>query len=199
MARTTSNPTSKRCIPATAQAREEHASQEITPLASPKGLINLSLGALAKDGTQLKADEEVLLGIAVQILERRLQRLGTLTDPRMAADYLKTRLGPLEREAFLVMLLDTRHRILANEILFVGTIDGAEIHPREVVKLALIHTAAAVICAHNHPSGDPEPSAADRAVTARLKSALALVDIRLLDHIVVGPLKHVSMAERGWV
>ena len=172
---------------------------EAVPAAPPAPHITLSLDASTPDPSLSADDEEALLGIASRILERRLLRMGHLSNPSMAADYLKARLGPLEREAFLVMLLDTRHRILATDVLFVGTIDGAEVHPREVVKLALRHNAAAVICAHNHPSGDPEPSAADRAVTARLKSALALVDIRLLDHLVVAPLKHVSMAERGWV
>lgn len=144
-------------------------------------------------------EEETLLATAASIMERRLMRIGEIRDPLTTVDYLKIRLGPLEREVFLILLLDTRHRIIAAEPLFTGTIDSAEVHPREVVKLALRHNAAAVICAHNHPSGDPEPSNADRAVTIRLKSALALVDIRLLDHIVVSASRHSSLAARGWV
>jgi DNA repair protein RadC len=88
---------------------------------------------------------------------------------------------------------------LAFEELFHGTVDGAEVHPREVVRRALAHNAAAVIAGHNHPSGNPEPSAADRAVTARLKQSLALVDVRLLDHFVIGDGAPSSMAARGWV
>ena len=97
------------------------------------------------------------------------------------------------------MFLDTRHRIIAIEMLFRGTIDGAEVHPREVARMALKLNAAAVIVAHNHPSGNPEPSAADRAVTAQLKQALGLLDVRLLDHFVVSATQETSLAARGWV
>jgi len=100
---------------------------------------------------------------------------------------------------FAALFLDTRHRTLAFEELFQGTVDGAEVHPREVVRRALAHNAAAVIIGHNHPSGCPEPSAADRSITSRLKQALALVDVRLLDHFVVGDGAPVSLAARGWV
>ena len=96
-------------------------------------------------------------------------------------------------------MLDTRHRLIEYVELFLGTIDGAEVHPREVAKQALRLNAAAVLVAHNHPSFDVEPSAADRAVTARLKQALALLDIRLLDHVIVGGRLSSSMAARGWV
>jgi DNA repair protein RadC len=94
-------------------------------------------------------------------------------------------------------LLDKRHRLIACEDLFRGTIDGASVHPREVVKAALRHNAAAVLCAHNHPSQNPEPSQADELITSRLKLALEIVDIRLLDHLVVSAGGCVSMAERG--
>jgi DNA repair protein RadC len=109
------------------------------------------------------------------------------------------KLGGLEREVFAAAYLDTRHRLIEYVELFHGTIDGAEVHPREVVRRALRCNAAAVILSHNHPSGDVTPSAADRAVTTRLKQALALVDIRLLDHVVVGGTATTAMAERGWV
>src|SRR3546814_9742214 len=102
-------------------------------------------------------------------------------------------------EFFAALFLDTRHRALAFEELFRGTVDGAEVHPREVVRRALAHNAAALIVGHNHPSGSAEPSAADRAVTARLKQSLALVDVRLLDHFVIGDGAPVSLAARGWV
>ena len=111
--------------------------------------------------------------------------------------FTRDKLAALEREVFAVMFLDTRHRLIAYAEVFLGTIDGAEVHPREVVRQALRHNAAALIVAHNHPSGVAEPSAADRAVTARLKQALALVDIRLLDHIIVGGNTGVSMASAG--
>ncbi|MFZ2207243.1 MAG: DNA repair protein RadC, partial [Porticoccaceae bacterium] len=101
------------------------------------------------------------------------------------------------REIFVVLFLDTRHRLIATEDLFQGTIDGASVHPREVVRRALFHNAAAVIVGHNHPSGVAEPSADDRRITARLREALALVDVRLLDHFVVGAGQVVSLAERG--
>ena len=148
---------------------------------------------------QLAMDEEGILLAASQILERRLQRQGAITDPSDAADFLKARCAGLPHEVFGVVFLDTRHRIIATEHLFQGTIDGCEVHPRIVAKQALDHNAAAVIFFHNHPSGNPEPSAADRALTARLKQSLALLDIRVLDHLVVAGTSHVSMAARGWV
>ena len=109
--------------------------------------------------------------------------------------------GPaaLSDAELLALFLDTRHRVIAYEALFSGTVDGTEVHPRDVVRRALAHNAAAVIVGHNHPSGNPEPSAADRAVTARLKQALALVDLRLLDHFVIADGPPVSLAARGWV
>ena len=109
------------------------------------------------------------------------------------------KLGGLEREVFAAVFLDTRHRLIEYAELFQGTIDGAEVHPREVVRKALRCNAAAVIVAHNHPSGVVDPSAADRVVTTRLKQALALVDVRLLDHFIVGGRQSLSMAEKGWV
>jgi DNA repair protein RadC len=132
-------------------------------------------------------------------LHAQLERGAALTDPQMAGRYFAQRLRGYAHEVFAAMFLDTRHRTIAFEELFRGTIDGAEVHPREIVRRALAHNAAAVIVGHNHPSGNPEPSAADRAVTARLKQALAVVDLRLLDHFVVGDGPPVSMAARGWV
>ncbi|MDH5830908.1 DNA repair protein RadC [Luteimonas sp. M1R5S18] len=128
-----------------------------------------------------------------------LERGEALTDPASAGRYFAQRLRGQAIEVFAALFLDTRHRALAFEELFRGTIDGAEVHPREVVRRALAHNAAAVIVGHNHPSGNPEPSAADRAVTAQLKQSLALVDVRLLDHFVVGDGAPVSLAARGWV
>ena len=130
-------------------------------------------------------------------LAAALERGETLTDPRAAGRYFARRLRGQAREVFGALFLDTRHRALAFEELFHGGVDGAEVHPREVVRRALAHNAAAVIVGHNHPSGNPEPSAADHAVTHRLKDALALVDVRLLDHFVIGDGAPVSLAERG--
>ena len=130
---------------------------------------------------------------------RRVERGNAFADPSMAQTFFRDKLGGLEREVFAVALLDTRHRLIHYEEMFLGTIDGAEVHPREVVKAALRHNAAAVMLAHNHPSGVVEPSAADRAVTARLKQALVLVDVRLLDHVVVGGGASLSMSARGLV
>ncbi|RBC11890.1 hypothetical protein BRO02_13605, partial [Xanthomonas oryzae pv. oryzae] len=113
--------------------------------------------------------------------------------------YFSQRLRARAYEVFAVLFLDNRHRAIAFEELFTGTIDGADIHPREVVRRALLHNAAAVIVGHNHPSGNPEPSKADRAVTKRLLDSLELVDIRLLDHFVIGDGRPVSLAERGWL
>ena len=120
-------------------------------------------------------------------------------DPSAAGRYFTQRLRGLKHEVFAVLYLDTRLRALAFEELFRGSIDGAEVHPRTVVERALAHSAAAVIVGHNHPSGNPEPSAADRAVTVRIKQALGLVDIRLLDHVIVGDGAATSMARLGMV
>lgn len=145
--------------------------------------------------------EDNILAQAEAILHSRLRAPGeAMTDPKLAGQYFKLKLVTQEREVFAAMFLDTRHRVLAYEELFFGTVDSAEIHPREVIKRALHHNAAAVILGHNHPSGTPEPSAADRAVTARIKQALVLVEIRLLDHFVVaGDNPPVSLAAKGWV
>ncbi|MEA9572057.1 JAB domain-containing protein [Xanthomonas campestris] len=147
---------------------------------------------------QLEMDEEGILLAAATILEQRLQRQGRIHSPDQAGDYLVARCAHLPHEVFGVVFLDTKHHILATEHLFSGTIDGCDVHPRVVAKRALDLNAVAVILFHNHPSGNPEPSEADRKVTERLKQALALLDIRVLDHLVIGGLQHVSFASRGW-
>ncbi|WP_449446625.1 RadC family protein [Thermomonas brevis] len=142
-----------------------------------------------------------LLAAALELghrhLAAQLERGEALGDPDAAGRYFAQRLRGLPHEVFAVLYLDTRHRALGFEELFRGGIDGAEVHPRVLVQRALAHGAAAAILGHNHPSGNPEPSAADRAVTTRLKQALALVDVRLLDHFVVGDGPPTSMARRG--
>ncbi len=139
------------------------------------------------------------LELGQRVLAADLERGEALKDPPTAGRLFAQRLRAFDHEVFAVMFLDTRHRMLAFEEMFHGTLDGAEVHTRDVARRALAHNAAAVIVGHNHPSGNPEPSAADRAVTARLKQALSLVDVRLLDHFVVGDGPAVSMAARGWV
>lgn len=122
-----------------------------------------------------------------------------LTSPADTEDYLKARLRDLPHEVFCCLYLDNRHRVLSFAELFRGTIDGTSVYPREVVKEALAENAAAVIVAHNHPSGVAEPSQADARITRRLKAALELVDIRLLDHLIVGEGRSTSLASRGLI
>lgn len=140
---------------------------------------------------------QAVLELARRYFSARLERGDAFTAPEGAAQYLQAHLSGHSREIFVALFLDTRHRLIATEDLFQGTIDGASVHPREVVRRALFHNAAAVIVGHNHPSGVAEPSADDRRITARLREALALVDVRLLDHFVVGAGEVVSLAERG--
>jgi DNA repair protein RadC len=145
------------------------------------------------------ANAEEILEAARAVVGERMQRGSSFSDPKTAREFFRDKLAGQEREVFAVAFLDTRHRLVEYRELFHGTIDGAEVHPREVAREAIRCNAAAVIVGHNHPSGSTEPSAADRVVTARLKQALALVDVRLLDHVVVGGLQTASLAERGWV
>ncbi len=140
---------------------------------------------------------QAVLEIGRRYLEDQLKRQDALTSPRHTCRYLMTRLRHYPHEVFAALFLDNRHRVITYEELFRGTIDGASVHPREVVKQALSHNAAALILAHNHPSGVAEPSAADRRLTQRLTSALALVDIRVLDHIIIGDGDSYSFAEHG--
>lgn len=143
------------------------------------------------------AQPDEIIEAARVVAGERMRRGAAFNDPAASGRFFQDKLAGLEREVFAAVFLDTRHRLIEYVELFQGTIDGAEVHPREVVRQALRCNAAAVIVAHNHPSGTVEPSAADRAVTARLKQALALVDVRLLDHIIVSGEKSLAMAERG--
>ncbi|MDT0634421.1 RadC family protein [Spectribacter hydrogenooxidans] len=150
-------------------------------------------------GTAKFVQLQAVVEMARRYLAERLDRSEPLTDPAATRDYLIARLARQPHEVFAALFLDTRHRVLAYEELFRGTIDGAAVYPREVVKAALRHNAAAAIFAHNHPSGIAEPSEADHSLTRRLSDALALVDIRTLDHFVIGAGETVSFAERGWL
>ena len=145
--------------------------------------------------TQLQASTE----IARRHLQETLSRGSALESPDHTRRYLQSRLRDYPYEVFACLFLDNRHRVIAFDELFRGTINGASVHPREVVKRALDHNASAVILAHNHPSGVAEPSVADRQITQTLVSALQLVEIRVLDHLVVGDGETVSFAERGYM
>ncbi len=142
---------------------------------------------------------QAALELGKRYLESSLKREPALSSPKDTRNYLKARLRAYQHEVFACLFLDNRHRVICFEELFSGTIDGASVHPREVVKRALFHNAAALILAHNHPSGVAEPSRADQNITQRLKEALALVDIRILDHFVIGDSEPVSFAERGLI
>jgi len=137
------------------------------------------------------------LELARRSLAEQLQQKPSLGSPRDSGDYLRAQLRHLPYEVFGCLYLDNRHRVLGFEELFRGTVDGASVHPREVVRACLRHNACAVIFAHNHPSGVAEPSAADRAITHELRDALQLVGVRVLDHLVIGSGEPVSMAARG--
>lgn len=143
------------------------------------------------------ASEDALIARACTILDKRLRRGPLFERPDDVKNYLKLQLQGHQNEHFAALYMDTKHRMTAYEVLFTGTVDGAEVHPRVIAQRALHHNAAAVVIAHNHPSGDPTPSAADRAITAKIKQTLSLVDVRLLDHFVIGVGDPYSMASKG--
>lgn len=157
----------------------------------------------AKDRTRqslLVRRLELARAILLRDLSDRISKTPIVVDsPGALREWLLLYFAGREREVFVALFLDNRHRLMASEELFQGTIDATKVYPREVVKQALRHNAAAVCIAHNHPSGCPEPSEGDRAVSRLVKEALAVVDIRLLDHFVVGATQHVSLAMRGWL
>jgi DNA repair protein RadC len=140
---------------------------------------------------------QAVLEMARRHLFETIARNDALSNPVETRNYLTARLRSHEHEVFACLFLDNRHRVISFDELFQGTIDGAAVHPREVVKQAMRHNAAAVIFAHNHPSGVAEPSQVDISLTKRLKEALALVDVRVLDHFVIGDGQSVSFAESG--
>ncbi|MGN5291227.1 RadC family protein [Aeromonas sp. 11P] len=144
-------------------------------------------------------NEEDLLTIANQIARQKLAKGEAITDKHLAQQALQTLLQSREHEVFAILFLDNQHRILAYEELFRGTLSSAFVYPREVVKRALALNAAALMLVHNHPSGHPEPSRADIEITQRLQSALSLVDIRTLDHLVVASNGVVSLKQRGYM
>jgi DNA repair protein RadC len=139
---------------------------------------------------------QALLELNSRYLLERAKRGDVLEDPDTVRAFLASRLRDLKAEQFCVLFLDNRHRVIAYEAMFQGTINSASVHPREVVRASIKHNAAAVILAHNHPSGVAEPSQSDERITQRLKESLALIDVRVLDHFVVGD-SLISFAERG--
>ncbi len=142
--------------------------------------------------------ERAVIDAALTILGGYLrQPVGTFNSPEAVHQYLRLNLGAEPRELFAVMFLDSQNRLTAFEVMFVGTLTQTSVYPREIVKAALSHDAAAVVLAHNHPSGLVQPSRADEVLTQSLKTALALVDVRVLDHVVVSAGAALSMAERG--
>ena len=156
---------------------------------------NRCAGIRVTDLTTDEADSVVALALAV--MARKHRRGAILTSPEETRSYLRLEIGDRHNELFGVVFLDNRHRVIAKEEMFYGTIDGASVHPRVVVARALALNAAAVLFYHNHPSGVAEPSQADIRITGRLKDALSLVEIRVLDHLIVSGEGSTSLAERG--
>ncbi|OEC32966.1 DNA repair protein RadC [Pseudomonas cuatrocienegasensis] len=148
-----------------------------------------------EQGRYLPATADQILAAARKVIDLKVQRGAAFTSPELVKEYLVAKLAGFEHEIFAALFLDAKHQLIQYIEMFRGSIDSASVYPREVVKDALHCNAAAVIFAHNHPSGNPEPSQADKALTQRLKEALALVDVRSLDHIIVAGQRTVSFAE----
>ncbi|MDE1899068.1 MAG: DNA repair protein RadC [Xanthomonadaceae bacterium] len=160
-------------------------------------LLAESAPALRGLGPAKRARLIAALELARRSLGEQLRERPMLSNPHDSAAFLRAQLRDRPYEVFAVLFLDTRHRVLAFEELFRGTLDGASVHVREVVRACLRHNAAAVILAHNHPSGVAEPSAADRSITQELKQGLGLIGVRVLDHLVIGGDAPVSLAALG--
>jgi DNA repair protein RadC len=158
-----------------------------------------SVSLLVRDaqGQYRSASCEEVLTAARQVLGHRVRRGTTLSSPDIVRDYLRSKLGALEHEVFASLLLDSQNRLIEYAELFRGTLSQTSVYPREVVKIALVRNAAAMIFAHNHPSGVAEPSRADELLTQTLKSALSLVEVRILDHFIIAGDQILSFAERG--
>ncbi len=187
--------------PATATPARAPVRRRRKPVAKdsePSYLHKMHTGSVA--GAQLTGPENSIVAAALAVLAAYLRNNGLAFDSPMAVrDYLTLNLATKPHEVFAVMFLDSQHRLIAFEEMFKGTLTQTSVYPREVVVRALHHQAAAVVLAHNHPSGSPQPSKADEALTKTLKTTLALVDVRVLDHFVVAGLNTTSMAELGMV
>ena len=165
-------------------------------------IMNAKFKSLEERGTyetQGVLTDMDIMEMAMQIAKRKLQKGRALTSPDATFLALQTIMHEYEREVFGVVLLNAKHQIIKFVELFHGTIDSAAVYPREVVKLALANNASAMILVHNHPSGNPEPSSADRQLTTKLQQTLELIDVRVIDHIVLGFDGRVSFANRGWL
>lgn len=176
--------------------------QLLQQFGSLRALLGADQGAFCHAhglGPAKYAQLQAVLEMGKRHLAEQLQRGDALTSPQLTRDYLQAQLRDRPREVFALLLLDNQHRVIQFVELFYGTLDSASVWPREIVQIALKHNAAAVILAHNHPSGVAEPSRADRQITDRILAALALIDIRVLDHLVIGDGITVSFAERGWL
>ena len=160
-------------------------------------MSNHNLYIHGADGAAQPASSEQILAAARQVLAHRVRRGASLHSPQKVREYLTVRLGHLDHEVFGLILVDRRNRVIECVELFRGTIDGASVHPREVVKLVLEKSAAACLLFHNHPSGVNDQSQADELITTRLRDALLLIDVRILDHLIVANGSVLSFAERG--
>jgi DNA repair protein RadC len=177
------------------------ARQMLSDYGSLRSLLNANATDFCKRrgmGMAKYVQLQAVLEMARRHLSEQLERQDCLTSPAQTTNYLRARLRDYDYEVFACLMLDNRNRVIAFRELFRGTIDGASVYPREVVKQALADNAAAIILAHNHPSGVSEPSQADIRITGRLKQALQLVDIRVLDHVIVGD-SVTSLSEQGLI
>ena len=169
---------------------------------SLRALLEADLGSFSRQlglGPAKFSQLQAVLEMGRRHLAERLRRDSALESPQAVRDYLKSLLRHEHHEVLGCLFMDSKHRMLAFEVLFRGSIDSASVYPRQVVKRALAYNAAAVIFCHNHPSGVPEPSEADRTLTQRLTEALDLIEVRVLDHFIVGDGEPLSMVEHGWM
>jgi DNA repair protein RadC len=169
---------------------------------SLRSLLEADLSAFSDQlglGPAKFAQLQAVLEMGRRHLAERLRHKSALENPQAVREYLKSMLRHEQHEVFGCLFLDSRHQVLAFEVLFRGSIDSTSVHPREVVKRALAQNAAALILCHNHPSGNTDPSQADRELTKRLQKALELIDVRVLDHFIIGDGDPLSMAEYGWM
>lgn len=176
------------------------ARELLTRFGSLNGLFaatRATLTAIPGVGDSKYTQIQAIIEMSRRALQEQMRERDALSSPAAVRDYLRLQLGSLSREVFMVLFLDAQNRVAALEELFVGTLTQTAVHPREVVKRAMHHNAAAVIFAHNHPSGVAEPSRADEQLTRTLKDALALVEVKVLDHFVVAGNQALSFAERG--
>jgi DNA repair protein RadC len=172
------------------------------PTNSLRALTQQGIGAFSQQyqvGINIACKLAASLELGTRYWCQAPERGQALNDPERVRQWLRTELRDRDQEIFACVFLDARHRLICYQELFAGGLEGAEVHPRVLLQAALRHGCAAVLLVHNHPSGHPEPSAADHAVTQRLKQALALVDIRVLDHFIVAGNQLTSFAERGWL